>query len=117
MDGERRHDEGDAREQDQGLLEGLMVLPLGLFFQPAGQLGGLGREHLVRELGGEAGVGGRSLAVGAPPKVARPTILTSTRSGDRTTVVSPTASSPSSAAALSMTTSPGAAGARPSARS
>jgi hypothetical protein len=53
----------------------------------------------------------------APPKVARPTILTATRSAVRTAVVSPTASWPSSAAALSMTTSPGAAGARPSARS
>jgi hypothetical protein len=39
VDGERRHDEGDAREQDQGLLEGLMVLPLGLLFQLASQLG------------------------------------------------------------------------------
>jgi hypothetical protein len=39
VDGERRHDEGDPREQDQGLLEGLMVLPLGLLFHLASQLG------------------------------------------------------------------------------
>ena len=44
-------------------------------------------------------------------------MVTGIGSGVRTVVVSPTARSPDSAAALSMTTSPSASGARPSARS
>ena len=50
----------------------------------------------------------------APPKVAMPTIVTSTGSGVATVVVSPTARSPSLAAPRLMTTSSAVAGARPS---
>ena len=49
-----RHDEGDAREQDQGLLEGLMVLPLGLLFHLAGQVGTGQRLDAVGKHGVEA---------------------------------------------------------------
>jgi hypothetical protein len=54
-------------------------------------------------------------ALSAPAKVARPTTVTSTGWGTRMVVVSPMARWPSSAAPLSMTASPGAAGARPEA--